>query len=71
LEAARNIQQRFTEIVGKAIGTIDQMQEEILEQSANYNNLVNKLKEMVIHEDPPVKRYSTIIFDFCIPLLTF
>lgn len=56
LEAARNIQQRFTEIVGKAIGTIDQMQEEILEQSTNYNNLVNKLKEMVIHEDPPVKR---------------
>jgi len=31
------------------------MEEEILEQNANYNNLVSKLKEMVI-QDPPVKR---------------
>lgn len=31
------------------------MEEEILEQSTNYNNLVTKLKEMVI-QDPPVKR---------------
>jgi len=31
------------------------MEEEILEQNVNYNNLVSKLKEMVI-QDPPVKR---------------
>ncbi|KAL6064117.1 Dynein regulatory complex subunit 6 [Balamuthia mandrillaris] len=62
LEAAKNIRKRFSELVGQAMGEIDEMQSEVLNQKENYSNLVNKLRDMLIQE-PQAKRYRASTLD--------
>eukprot|EP01089_Gocevia_fonbrunei_P018806 TRINITY_DN6465_c0_g2_i1.p1 TRINITY_DN6465_c0_g2~~TRINITY_DN6465_c0_g2_i1.p1 ORF type:complete len:1068 (-),score=208.00 TRINITY_DN6465_c0_g2_i1:85-3288(-) len=50
VEAAKKMQEKFSELVTQTVHELDTLQEEILDTNYNYNHLAGKLRSMVIDE---------------------
>jgi len=66
VEAARNIQERFAELINKAVGEIDQMETEVSNVDRNFDYLVHKLKDMIIEEGSPVIQKRSRSMSSCV-----
>jgi len=67
LAAAQVIHERVTNMVGRALAEVDQIQAELLPPLPDaYTSLANKLRQMAIADEPQIKKSRTDVVDLAI-----